>query len=104
MGRVLRCARFPRVQAEGPRGNAVPRATAAPTDGAGGRADMAKQNTAGRGDRHSALWGTTKRDGQTRASVLWGNGGRGSALLLALLTSLVAMPLAAAGGSSGSGG
>src|SRR4029079_2074548 len=58
---------------------------------------------AGREERGSALWGTTKRDGQTRGSALWGNGGRGSALLLTLLIALVAIPLAAAGGQSSSG-
>jgi hypothetical protein len=63
---------------------------------------MAKQIKAGREDRFSALWGTTKRDGETRGSALWGNGGRGSALVLATLAALT-IPLAA-GAVSGSGG
>src|SRR5262245_27198997 len=71
--------------------------------GRGRRADMAKQNTPGRGERYSALWGTTKRDGDSRGSALWGNGGRGGAVLLALQTSLV-IPLAAGAGQTGSQG
>jgi serine protease AprX len=62
---------------------------------------MAKNATAGRGDRFSALWGTTKRDGDSRGSALWGNGGRGGAVLLSAILALV-LPLAAVAGDGGS--
>jgi serine protease AprX len=58
---------------------------------------MAKRIGAGREERSSALWGTTKRDGDSRGSALWG-GGRGRALLLATIAAL-ALPLAAGAGS-----
>src|SRR5262249_53096880 len=42
-------------------------------NGARKKADMVKQeNPAGRSDRFGALWGTTRRDGETRGSALWG--------------------------------
>ena len=35
---------------------------------------MATKNATGRGERSSALWGTTRRDGDSKGSALWGNG------------------------------
>jgi serine protease AprX len=63
---------------------------------------MAKRIGAGREERSSALWGTTKRDGDSRGSALWG-GGRGGAVLLATIAAL-ALPLAAGAGSGPSSG
>ena len=58
---------------------------------------MAKQDKAGRGERLSALWGTTRRDGDSKSSALWGNGGRGLAVLLTAILAMV-LPFAAVAG------
>jgi serine protease AprX len=51
--------------------------------------------------RSSALWGKPSK-GETRSSALWGKGGRGFIVALVIAVTM-AMPLAAAAGTSGNG-
>jgi serine protease AprX len=52
-----------------------------------------------RGERNSALWGTGNRGGESRSNALWGKGGRG-ALLAAVASLAMVLPLAASAGKS----
>src|SRR3954447_21154959 len=63
--------------------------------------DMAEHDAAGRGERSSALWGSTRRDGDSKPSALWGNGGPGGATVLTALPPPT-LPLAAVTGETAS--